>query len=477
MEEGPSSLDPRTGSDQASERLFHLLYRGLFVTGAGMQAAPDLAESAEALSDVRYRIRLRPNLRFSDGSPLTARDAVFTLRSILDGSPASWRRADLKVVKEIVLVDALTFELRLHAPFAPFIQTLTVGIIPEGTPARVAAPPPGAGPFALKTLIPRQWVVLEANPFAETPPSTASLALKVVPDPVVRALELRRGGVDMVVNDLPPDSAAWFGHRAGFQLLRSPGANYAYLGLNCSRAPLNRPGVRRAIATAVDRDALLRHLQRGLGRPATGLLCPENWAYRATPPVEHSTEAAVRLLEAEGLHPGPDGVRLRLKYKTSMSKTSRQLATAIQEQFAKTGIAAEVNSLEWGTFYGDVVKGDFDLFGLTWVGIADPDALRLRFHSAAAPPEGMNRGRFADARLDALLDAASLQPDRAPRARLYGDAQELLASELPYVSLWWPDNVVIAKDGIAPFTVPPDGSFRFLAGVRWKSPPQQIRKS
>lgn len=469
VEEGPSSLDPRTGSDQASERLFHLLYRGLFRTGAGMEAAPDLAESAEFLSPTHCRVRLRSGLRFSDGAPLRARDVAFTLRSILDDRPVSWRKADLRIVRSVEVVDPWTLDLHLHAPFAPFLQTLTVGIVPEGTPEHPQAPPPGAGAFVMKEHLPRQWVVLEANPFSQRPPASASLALKVVPDPVVRALELRRGGVDMVVNDLPPDSAAWFEGRKGFQLLRSPGANYAYLGIHCGRPPLDDPRVRRALAMAVDREALLKHLQRGLGRTATGLLCPENWAFRETPAAEHDLEQAIRLLEEAGLKADAEGVRLRMKYKTSMSKTSRQLATAIQEQLAQAGIAAEVNSLEWGTFYGDVVKGDFDLFGLTWVGVADPDALRLRFHSRAAPPDGLNRGRFANTRLDGLLDSAAAEADKGRRGLLYGEAQELLAREVPYVSLWWPDNVVVAKEGLAPFTVPPDGSFRFLVDVRWRA--------
>jgi len=469
VEEDPSSVDPRVGSDQASERLFHLLYRGLFAPGPGLEPIPDLAESCELLSPTRYRIRLRPGLRFSDGRPLTARDAAFTLRSVLDRSVASWRRGDLERLLAIEAPDDRTLELTLREPFAPLLSVLNVGIVPEGTPARPEAPPPGSGPWRLRGRVPRQWIFLEANPFAEHPPACPTLALKVVPDPVVRALELRRGGVDLVVNDLPPDAAAWF-DRPGFRLVRSPGANYAYLGLNCARPPLDRPGVRRALALAVDRDALLRYLQRGLGRPATGLLCPENWAFEpGLVPTPHDAAEAARLLDAEGLAPDREGVRLRLAYKTSMNKVSRQLAAAIQEDFRKVGVRAEIQSLEWGTFYGDVVKGDFDLFGLTWVGVADPDAFRLRFASTAVPPLGLNRGRYASGAVDALLETGSRETDRAARREAYAQVQRRLAEEVPYISLWWPDNVAAARAGLAPFTIPPDGSFRFLAGVRWES--------
>lgn len=468
VEEDPTSTAPRAGSDQASERLFHLLYRGLFATGPDLEAAPDLAQSWEALSPVKLRVVLRPGLRFSDGRPLTARDAAFTLRSVMDGSVASWRRGDLAALSAVEALDDRTLEVVLKAPFAPVLHALNVGVVPEGTAARPEEPPPGAGPYRLSGRTPRQWVVLEANPFAEVPPACPTLALKVVPDPVVRALELRRGSVDLVVNDLPPDAAAWF-DRPGYRLLRSPGSNYAYLGLNCARPPLDRPQVRRALAMAVDREALLRHLQRGLGRTATGLLCPENWAYREPAASwRHDPGAAAALLEASGLRAGADGVRLRLTYKTSANKVSRQLATAVQEDLRRVGVAAQVQSLEWGTFYGDVVKGDFDLFGLTWVGVADPDAFRLRFHSQAVPPLGLNRGRFADPALDALLEAGAQESSRERRRALYGEVQEVLAREVPYVGLWWPDNVAVAREGLAPFVIPPDGSFRFLAAVRWE---------
>jgi len=471
VEEDPSSTDPRTGSDQASERLFHLLYRGLFVPGPSLEPVPDLAESCEILSPTRYRIRLRPGLRFSDGRPLTARDAAFTLRSVLDGSIASWRRGDLERLSRIEAPDDRTLDLTLREPFAPLLSVLNLGILPEGTPSHPETPPPGSGPWRLRGHIARQWVFLEANPFAERPPACPTLALKVVPDPVVRALELRRGGVDLVVNDLPPDAAAWF-DRPGFRLTRSPGANYAYLGLNCARPPLDRPAVRRALALAVDRDALLKYLQRGLGRPATGLLCPENWAYEpGLLPTPHDPETAARLLGAEGFAPDRDGVRLRLSYKTSMNKVSRQLAVAVQEDLRKIGVRAEIQSLEWGTFYGDVVKGDFDLYGLTWVGVADPDAFRLRFASSAVPPLGLNRGRYASPAVDALLETGSREADRAARRAAYSEVQRRLADDLPYISLWWPDNVAASRAGLAPFTIPPDGSFRFLADVRWEESP------
>ena len=108
------------------------------------------------------------------------------------------------------------------------------------------------------------------NPNSELAPSSPTVAFKIIPDPVVRALEMRRGSVDLVVNDLPPDSLSYFATH-GFPVFRTPGASYAYLGLNCSRPPLDRREVRLALALAIDRESLVRYILRGFGRPATGM--------------------------------------------------------------------------------------------------------------------------------------------------------------------------------------------------------------
>ncbi len=466
VEEEPSSMDPRAGSDQASDRLYRLLYRGLFKTGPRLEAEPDLAASWERLDAMRYRVLLRPGVRFSDGRPLTAADAVFTLRSLLNGSVPSYRRGDLERVARVAATGPLSLELTLKEPYAPILHALDVGVVPEGTSPRPDLPPPGCGPYRLRERVTGQWVMLEANPYADPPPRTPTLALKVVPDPVVRGLELRRGSADLVVNDLPPDSVAYF-RRAGYLVVQAPGSNYAYLGFHCGRPPLDRPAVRHALALAMNRGALLRHLYRGLGREATGLLCPENWAFEPAEAAPYDPARAAALLDAEGLVPGPGGVRLRLLYKTSQNKISRLLAAAVQQDLRRVGVEATLVSLEWGTFYGDIQRGDFDLFGLTWVGLADPDAFRLRFASAAAPPAGMNRGRYANARVDALVEAGAREADPQKRREIYAEVQRILARETPYVSLWWPDNVAVGRPGLAPFTVPPDGSFAFLAGVGW----------
>lgn len=467
VEEEPSSVDPRAGSDQASDRLFKLLYRGLFKPGPHLEPEPDLASSWEQVSPLIYRVRVAPGMRFSNGKPLTARDAAFTIESIRTGMVASYRKGDMKKIASAAAVSNDILEIRLNEPFSPILLALDAGIVPEGTPPDSAVPPPGCGAYVLKERVPGQWLVFEANPFAVPAPKCSTIAFKVIPDPVVRALELKRGSVDMVVNDLPPDSVAAFAKK-GYTVARSNGTNYAYLGFNCAKAPLDRAGVRRALAMAIDRDSILKWLYHDLGRPASGLLSPENWAFNpAAASIPFDPARAEALLDASGLKKGPDGARLRLTYKTSQNKVSRQLAVAIQGQLARVGVKIEIQSLEWGTFYGDVLEGRFDIYGLTWVGITDPDAFRLRFASNAFPPYGLNRGHYSNRSVDRLVETGATEPDPAKRKAIYAEVQSIIAADVPYVSLWWPDNIAVAQPGLAPFVVPPDGSFAFLASVGW----------
>ena len=140
---------------------------------------------------------------------------------------------------------------------------------------------------------------------------------------------------------------------------------------------------------------------------------------------------ARRLLDDAGLSPGPDGVRFRLTYKTSSALTSRAQAAVVQDYLSRVGIGIDIVSNEWSTYFADVKKGQFELASLVWVGIADPDAFRARFHSAMIPPQGANRARYRNPELDLLLEEGEAVADRDLRRVIYADVQEILDRDPP----------------------------------------------
>jgi peptide/nickel transport system substrate-binding protein len=228
--------------------------------------------------------------------------------------------------------------------------------------------------------------------------------------------------------------------------------------------------VRRAIALAIDREAIVRTIWKGRADLADSILAPGLWAHAGgIPPLRRDPSEAMRLLDLAGYR-DPDGggpePRFTLTYKTSQNELRRRIAAVIQEQLRQAGIAVEVQSLEWGTFFSDVKKGSFQLYSLTWVGIADPDVYHYAFHSSQFPPEGANRGRYANAEIDRLLEAGRRELSRPRRKEIYRRVQLILSRDLPVVPLWCNRNILLRDRRLAGFEVTPDEDYTSVKEMR-----------
>jgi peptide/nickel transport system substrate-binding protein len=471
IDSGPSSLDPRIGSDEASRRFQDLVFNAIVRTGDDARPIPDLAHTIETPDPLTVIVRLRPGVRFHDGATLTSADVADTYRSILEGRVPSFRRADLDRITAIETPDAATVVFRLQRPFAPLVGNLTVPILRAGTGAEAARHPIGTGPFRLARYRKDEDLLLDRfDAYFEGPAGPASIRLRIVPSETSRLLELLTGGVDMVVNDLPPDGLERVRRTPGFRVVSKPGRNAVYMAFNLSDPILGDTRVREAIACALDRDAVVRHLLRGTATLATGLLPPGHWAYN--PDVEsapHDPARAARLLDAAGW-PDPDGtgpaVRFRIEYKAPASDLARQQAAILQAQLAAVGIGIDVRTYEWATFYEDLRAGRFQIVVSNWTDISDPDVYRLRFHSEAVPPAGLNRGGYRSAEADLLIEAGAEQSDPATRLRSYARLQAVLAIERPYIVLWHRDATAVLGPRVGGFELLSGADFRPLWRAR-----------
>jgi peptide/nickel transport system substrate-binding protein len=139
----------------------------------------------------------------------------------------------------------------------------------------------------------------------------------------------------------------------------------------------------------------------------------------------------------------------------------------LQQQLRKIGIALDLRSFEFATFYSDVVKGAFQMYSLRWIGgNENPDIFRYVFASASVPPKGANRGRYSNPRVDELIDAANAAPDDAARRADYVQLQQLLATDLPAINLWYRDNVAVMNKRIEGYKPSASGDYQFLETVR-----------
>jgi peptide/nickel transport system substrate-binding protein len=290
----------------------------------------------------------------------------------------------------------------------------------------------------------------------------------VIPDETMRSLELRKGSVDLIVNDVSPDIA----HRLGGELrmAQAPGVDYNYIGFNLRDRALSDRRVRHAIGYAIDRRAIVDYLRRGLATPAVGVLAPMAWAFE--PDVHQFTldPARARTLLDEAGYRDPDGdgpqPRLRLTLKTSTDEFFRLQATIIQQDLRKVGIEVDVRSYEFATFYADVLAGNFQMFTLQWVGVTDPDMLRRVFHSEQVPPNGFNRGYYQNPAVDRLIELASGAQTDEERRKYYSAAQKLVAEDAPYISLWYKTHVAVMQPDITGLRLGPQADLLPLKDVR-----------
>ena len=477
IESQPLQLDPRYATDANAVRIGNLIYNSLLRPDENSRLQPELAESWRMVDERTYVFDLRRDVKFHDGKPFTAADVKYTYESILAARNRSPKRGLLKPLQAVDQLGPYRVRFRLSAPHAPFPDQFTLGIVPAAS-NEDALPGPrptaGSGPFVLESIDSGETVRLKANPFYwESVPQISGVVFKIVPDAMVRVLEFKKGSIHFLQNDIEPDILPWLKKNTTATIDWRPGTTFQYIGINMTHPILKHRKVRQALAYAIDRDGIIRHLLKDLATPATGLLSPFNWAYEpAVARWSCDPQKAKRLLDEAG-YPDPDGdgplPRFRLSFKTMNLDLPRRIAEALKEHLQRVGIELEVRTYEWGTFYGDVKKGNFHLYSLAWVGVMDPDILYQIFHSASVPPDGDNRGRYRNPGLDRLLEQGRATTDVRQRKVIYSRAQVILAEDLPYIPLWWKKNVVVQPPALRGFVPYPDGDLISLKKVAFSS--------
>ncbi len=459
----PSNLDPRFATDAASSRINRLLYRQLVDFDDSGMAVPSLAHWRQ-VSPTHYRFVLGKEGRaFHHGRRLTTEDVKATYDFVLNPANGSPHRGALTLIERIETVDEDRLDFFLNRPDPLFPAYLVIGILPaeriaSGHP--FASEPLGSGPFRFL-----EWPQ-EGRLRLRRRRDDQVLEFIAVKEPMVRILKLLRGEVDLIQNDLPPELITYLEGREGIRMQRRPGSNFSYLGFNLQDPATALPEVRRAIAYAIDREAIIQHLMKGMARPASALFPPEHWAGTADlASYEHDPAKARALLAKAGYSQEKP---LRLVYKTSSDPFRVRLATVIQSQLAEAGIEVDLRSYDWGTFFGDIKEGNFQMYSLAWVGIKTPDIFRYIFHSESIPPDGANRGRFSDPVVDDLIEWAEQLSDTAQRAALYRELQQHLLDQLPYVPLWYEEHIAVNGERIRGYELAGDGNYDSLERVELK---------
>jgi peptide/nickel transport system substrate-binding protein len=411
---------------------------------------------------------LRTDVYFHDGKPLTATDVKYTLDSMRNGTVITAKAGALAHIDHVDAPDPATLVIHLKQPDAALLWNLSdgaLGIVPAGSGRDFAYHPIGSGPFRFVSQLQDDEVILERNDHSWQPrPAIARIRFAVVPDAITRALELEKGSADVCINCLTADMVSALAKRPNLQVLSGPGTNLNYITFNAQDSVLRDLRVRQAIAYAMNRPLIIRSLWRDRARLAESLLPPEHWAWTGdVQQYPYDPAKANALLDAGGWKRGKDGVRFHLTMKTSTDETSRLLAMILQQQLRDIGIALEVRSFEFATFYSDISKGAFQMYTLRWLGgNQDPDIFRYAYDSDMFPPHGANRGRYVNAELDGLIKQAAMSGDQALRRTDYVKVQQILAAELPSIDLWYLDAVLVHTRRLQNIHISSSGNFDFL---------------
>ena len=467
IESSPTNLDPRVGLDAQSERIDELIFDDLLERDEHLNVKPALAESWEIPDRTTYVFRLHHGVKFHDGRPLTSRDVKWTFDSLLQGKIRSTKAAAYRFVDRIEAPDDYTVIFHMKEPFSTLLWNLSdgaIGIVPYGSGDEISRKPMGSGPFRFFSAEQDREVILERNEeYWGEKARLGRIRFMVVPDTTTRALELRKGSADIVNNALTSDLVLALEREPNLKVLRGPGTVLNYLAFNLRDPVLKDVRVRQAIAYAINRQPMIEYLWRGFAQPAASVLPAQSWAYNAdVPTYEHNAERARQILDTAGYRP-VNHVRFHLVMKTSTEETTRLIAAVLQQQLRDVGVALDIRTFEFATFFSDVTSGAYQLYSLRWIGgNEDPDIFEYAFHSAKFSPHGANRSYYSNPRIDALIDQARSELDQNTRKQLYAEIQQVLAKELPYINLWYLDNILVHSKRVRNLTLNASGNYDFL---------------
>jgi peptide/nickel transport system substrate-binding protein len=458
----PTNLDPRLATDAPSSRVNRLLYSQLVDFAEDATPIPALA-TWEALTSTHYRFHLlEPRPTFSNGTQLTAKDVRETYISLLDPKTASPHRSLFLNISRISTPSESTIDFFLLHPDPLFPSYLVIGILPANL-IRIHHPfyenPVGSGPFVFQKRPDNSRLILKRRSDAQL------IEFVKVLNPTVRTLKLLAGEIHLLQNDLPPELVTYLSENPAISFQQKQGSNFSYLGFNHQDAVVGQSLVRKAIAHAINRKQIIEFALGGRARLAQALFPPDHWVgnsqldgYRYDP------MRARELLRQAGFSAERTPT---LIYKTSTDPFRLRLATIIQEQLQQVGIHMSIHSHDWGTFYGDIKMGHFQMYSLSWVGLKTPDIFRHLFHSQSVPPFGNNRGHYMDSLTDELIAEAERTSRHNEQQKIYRSLQARLLDTLPYVPLWYEDNVVLSTTALRGYTLQSDGNFDSLVYVHW----------
>ena len=459
----PSYLNPILSTDAASSSINGFVFSGLLRINSDLEFVPDLAESYHVNdTNTVYTFKLRKGVSWHDGAPFTAEDVAFTFEKILDPNTNTVRRGsyiiDGSPIKVRVL-DSHRVQITLPKPFAPFLASMGMGIIPKHlfenediNRTDLNRNPVGTGPFIFEEWATSQYVKLRKNPdFYRGTPKLEKVLLKIIPDERTALIALEKEELDMA--SIPYKDVPKFKKDKSIRVYQYEDLLYTYMGFNLKHPFFRSLDVREAIAHAINKPAMIQGILKGFGSVANMPVSPVSWAYPnpAFPGLDYDPEKSKELLAKAGFTLNPDtqilekdGKPFSFTLLTNQGNKDREKAAQLIQRYLKNvGIDMKIQLMEWSSFI-KIINGPedpkpFDAVILGWSLGIDPDGYSL-WHSSQYP-NGFNFVGYSNPLVDKRVVEGRLTLDTQKRAEIYKDLYTQIAKDLPYVFLFYPEVV------------------------------------
>lgn len=458
------NLDPATTTDGEVSRVTRQILESLLEFHPdSFEITEGLAHDYEILDDgLRYRLYLREGVKFHDGTDFNADAVLFNFDRWSDKNHphhyadegfvytyygnefGGFKGDDSHLIEELNKVDDYTIEFVLKRKNASFLKMLAMTAFSIASPksfddygANIIENPVGTGPFMFKEWKKNESITLVKNPdyWKEGQPILDTVIFQVIPDNSARLTALRSGDID-IMDGLNPDDVATVQSDPSLTLYERLPNNVGYLGFNTEKAPFDDPKVRIAMNHAVNKEALIVGLYGNLAETAKNPLPPGYLGYNdSIQEYTYDPEKAKELLAEAGY---PDGFEFDLwtmPVARPYMPDPQKAAEALQADFAKVGLTANIVTREWATYQEELTTGIQDVFMLGWSGTnGDPDYFLNNLLSINSIPTG-NRTFYRNEEISTIFSRAVEMTDEAERDRMYQQALEIIHQDAPWIPL------------------------------------------
>jgi len=394
---------------------------------------------------------------FSDGSPLDSQDVVYSYQRIIKQKLNSAYK--FSTVKSITAPDKSTVVMKLSAPTPNLLANVGgfkgVAIVEKSNvdSGAIKTKPVGSGPFKVASYTSGDSIKLvRNNKYWGAKPKLDGVNFTFVKDPTVALQNLQSDEVQWTDN-LPPQQVKSLKGSSDMTVETAPSTDYWYMALNEARKPFDNVQVRRAIATAIDRDAITKAAKFGNATVNQTAIPKGSAFYYDYAPYSHDTAKAKQMLDAAGVKNLTMDLMVTSEYPETVSA-----AQVIAAELKDVGITVKIRTLDFAQWLDEEGKGSFDSFMLGWLGNIDPDEFYYAQHHTGGT---FNFQKYSNPQVDKLLDQARTETNQEARKQQYDQAAKMIVDDASYIYLYNPDVVQGWSKKLSGYEVRSDRAIRF----------------